>query len=577
VFSSLTPAPAAPTASFEGDSNDAASQYLNVNATNVVSFGSANHTTGGSKVVRMNQTYKTGPARSIHVYPGDKVDIEVWEYHEGTSGFGTTSTPISNLITNVAAAFGGVSGAAGESGAIYNGVNSAVTAFGTGGNRGDAQPAAYVNYILFDKNYNVLDAGWQLAPATTFTKQKLSFPTKQIKEEGYIYTWLSYDDDSNNFAYFDDFKVTHTKTNVIQYNDYYPFGLQASTSWTRDNSKNNFLYNEASELNSTSGFYDLPYRNYDAALGRFFQVDPMAEHDHTLSPFVYGGNNPIVYNDPTGLMRPYIDVDQIRAQYATVNLNPGMSFDGNHQWSDYWETGGGGGGSGSGLGGSSTDYAIKDALEALGINVSIGVNGGVSINGSAYTATGNGSNGYWHETMTSYVDTDGQVTVESGMSFVPFQAQQGGPGLYTNERDALNALWGLGNYNEAGMFVTDRGYLVLPTSGVKYNGTKFINESDKVHWDVYPIGSTDGVMEVIYNDESLKILATMHTHPHPKEIGPSPEDFVNSVTFGTPHFTIGPNYVWIGQAGGAPYSGLIIGKSSDFLNGNKSLYQWIGK
>jgi RHS repeat-associated protein len=428
VFSSVTPAASAPTATFEGDGNDGAAQYLNVNAANVVSFGSANHTASGSKVVRMNQTYKTGPAKSIHVYPGDQVDIEVWEYHEGTSGFGTTSTPLTTLITNVAAAFGGVSGAAGESGSIYNGVNAAMTSFGTGGNQGDSRPAAYLNYILFDKNYNVLDAGWQLAPSTTFTKQKLSFPTKNIKEEGYIYTWLSYDDDSNNFAYFDDFKVTHKKTNVIQYNEYYPFGLQASTSWTRDNSKNNFLYNEASELNNTSGFYDLPYRNYDAALGRFFQVDPLAEQDHTLSPFVYGGNNPIIHNDPTGLMKQFVNWEEIKAQNATINLNPNLNVDGHHKWSNYYETGGAGGGGSSGgggsLGGSSTDYAVMDALRALGVNVSMGLYGGISINGGPAIATGNGSNGYWEESLISYVDTDGQVAVESGVSFVPLDQQK---------------------------------------------------------------------------------------------------------------------------------------------------------
>jgi RHS repeat-associated protein len=107
-----------------------------------------------------------------------------------------------------------------------------------------------------------------------------------LTKSGFTFFWLSYDNDSNNclpvrsFAktgvFFDDFKVSHTKTNVIQYNEYYPFGLQASTSWTRANSSNRFLYNSGSELNSTSGWYDLPFRNYDASLGRFFQVDPMA-------------------------------------------------------------------------------------------------------------------------------------------------------------------------------------------------------------------------------------------------------------------------------------------------------------
>jgi len=447
VFSSVTPAASAPTATFEGDSNDAASQYLNVNASNVVSFGSANHTTSGSKVVRMNQTYKTGPARSIHVYPGDQVDIEVWEYHEGTSGFGTTSTPLTTLITNVAGAFGGVSGAAGESGAIYNGVNAAMTSFGTGGNQGDQRPAAYLNYILFDKNYNVLDAGWQLAPNTTFTKQKLSFPTKQIKEEGYIYTWLSYDDDSNNYAYFDDFKVTHTKTNVIQYNDYYPFGLQTSTSWTRENSKNNFLYNEGSELNNTSGFYDLPNRNYDAALGRFFQVDLMAIQDHTISPFAYGGNNPITHNDPTGLMKQFIDWEQIRAEYMLNNMNPNISYDGHHDWSDFY----GGGGSSGGY----TPYAdaanVRNGTMSMDEYVakysvgSIQFGDGQSFSGFAFKDESAGFQigniqGVWVDNDEQGGDIENGETVIVGNSstFVRFEAQQGGP--YSGIQTSMDGL-----------------------------------------------------------------------------------------------------------------------------------------
>ena len=447
VFSSVAPATSAPTASFEGDSNDAALQYLNVSTSNVVSFGSANHTAGGSKVVRMNQTYKTGPAKSIHVYPGDKVDIEVWEYHEGTSGFGTTSTPINNLITNVAAAFGGVSGAAGESGAIYSGVNSAITAFNTGGNQGDSRPAAYLNYILFDKNYNVLDAGWQLAPASTFTKQKLSFPTKQIREEGYIYTWLSYDDDSNNFAYFDDFKVTHTKTNVIQYNDYYPFGLQAGTSWTRDNNKNNFLYNEASELNNASGFYDLPYRNYDAALGRFFQVDPLAAKDHTISPFAYGGNNPVMFNDPTGLTvdystsyenPDYAEMMRQRAAQAAINAANEYSLanGGGVRHSDYWEKGIGSGNWSSSSGGYGSGSASYTSLAGI-TSVLNAIKGGATPDQIYSAATqARGGSGYILLPGQSYTDQSNSNNSYNSGTFVeissPDRAQQGGPGPLSN-------------------------------------------------------------------------------------------------------------------------------------------------
>jgi len=152
------------------------------------------------------------------VFPGDKVHIEVWEYHEGSRGFGSTSTPLTTLITMVSGAFGGVSGG-GESGLIYNSVNAAINAFVPGGNLGTDRPAAYLNYILFDENYNLLDmlarrshltildsitklsgegGGWKPAPDVTFTKQKLSFNTINVKQEGYLFAYLSYDNDSNN-------------------------------------------------------------------------------------------------------------------------------------------------------------------------------------------------------------------------------------------------------------------------------------------------------------------------------------------------------------------------------------------
>jgi len=142
--------------------------------------------------------------------------------------------------------------------------------------------------------------GWQRAPATNFTKQKISFPTLNIREPGYLFVYLSYEDNANVPVYFDDMKITHTKTNVIQYNEYYPFGLQAATSWTREDSKNNFLYNAGSELNTTSGWYETFFRGFDPTLGRFMQVDPLAEQNANLSGYNYGNNNPIFFNDPLG-------------------------------------------------------------------------------------------------------------------------------------------------------------------------------------------------------------------------------------------------------------------------------------
>jgi RHS repeat-associated protein len=102
-------------------------------------------------------------------------------------------------------------------------------------------------------------------------------------------------------VYFDDFKITHTKSNLIQGNEYYPFGMQTANSWTRESvTGNNYLANGGTELNATTQLYDLHYRNYDAALGRMFQLDPMASKYGSLTPYNYSLNNPTNLNDPLG-------------------------------------------------------------------------------------------------------------------------------------------------------------------------------------------------------------------------------------------------------------------------------------
>lgn len=319
-------------ATFEGNSADASSTFSNVVSGNIVPHTGANKTTGGSKVIRMNQTYKIGPSKGIKVYPGDRVAIEVYEYHEGTSGFGSTSTSQSALIALVANAFGGVSGGAGESGKIFSGVQDAITTFNPPGNQGSSRPAAYLNYILFDKNYKVLDMGFQLAPATTFTKQKLSFPYKTIFEEGYMFVYLSYDNDSPQWVFFDDLLITHNKSNVVQYNEYYPFGLQTNSSWNRDDTKNDYLYNSGSELNASTGWYETPLRDYDPVIGRFVQVDALASMYGSKTPYHYALNNPVSYNDPSGAYAEpvYWDNAGYDAWRGTRRVGPGS---GNH-WSD---------------------------------------------------------------------------------------------------------------------------------------------------------------------------------------------------------------------------------------------------
>jgi len=95
-------------------------------------------------------------------------------------------------------------------------------------------------------------------------------------------------------------------TEIIEENNYYPFGLKhKGYNELPDYSVTNkykYAYG-GKELNSELGLelYDFGARNYDAAIGRWLNVDPLAENSRRWTPYNYAYNNPIVFVDPDGM------------------------------------------------------------------------------------------------------------------------------------------------------------------------------------------------------------------------------------------------------------------------------------
>ncbi|OGS71819.1 MAG: hypothetical protein A3G95_02835 [Flavobacteria bacterium RIFCSPLOWO2_12_FULL_31_7] len=115
---------------------------------------------------------------------------------------------------------------------------------------------------------------------------------------------------------------------ILEENHFYAFGLKHTNYNTEgfvyqidgnDNvvltpvspillSSYKYKYN-GKELQEELGLnmYDYSARNYDPALGRWMNIDPLAETSRRWSPYNYCYNNPIVFTDPDGMQAERFD------------------------------------------------------------------------------------------------------------------------------------------------------------------------------------------------------------------------------------------------------------------------------
>ena len=130
---------------------------------------------------------------------------------------------------------------------------------------------------------------------------------KLLTDGGYVdlttttptYYYYLTDHQGNNRAV-----ISAAGSSVLETNHYYPFGGLFSTS----TNVQPYKYN-GKELDTKGGLnlYDYGARHYDAALGRWHVVDPMAEERSMNSPYSYVSNNPINKIDPTGMLDDWVE------------------------------------------------------------------------------------------------------------------------------------------------------------------------------------------------------------------------------------------------------------------------------
>jgi|GEM_PF-365669 len=286
------------------------SEYLYYNEAIKINYDLFNKTPGAttSYSTRLNGTTleRTGLAKSLSVMPGDVVNMEVFVKYLDTDNT-KWSTALAAFMTSIANATA-PAGTFIDGGAPGSTGGAAVPFIGELDKSGDQGigPKAYLNWLVFDRNFKHLDGGYVHmtdAPKEDGSNLPNGVPHERlstsltIQQAGYVYVWISNENDTPIEVYFDDFKVDHIESAVVQINGYYPFGLTAY-SYVRENQEFvNYLFQDK-QYDSLTQWHDFGARQYDAALGRWFATDP---HHQFVSPYVGMGNNPFNGVDPTGM------------------------------------------------------------------------------------------------------------------------------------------------------------------------------------------------------------------------------------------------------------------------------------
>ncbi|WP_420581308.1 hypothetical protein [Reichenbachiella sp.] len=273
-----------------------------------------NHTAGGNTSIRLNGSTneREGLGKSLKVKPGDVIDMEVYAKYFLQSESGGWTNAMNTMVSNIASNVGGI---VVDGGGIGADANPFVD--WSGKTNPTSAPKAYLNYMVFDEYYNPISelTGHQqiseLAKETGINVTDEN-PTGEAHEKlehsitishsGYVYIYLSNEEDTPIDVFFDDFTVTQHHTPIVSKDDYYPFGLTFGSYSRAASTVQNWKFQGQERISDLGLNWDsFKWRNSDPALGRFFCVDPLAESYVHNSPYAFSENKVVAHIELEGL------------------------------------------------------------------------------------------------------------------------------------------------------------------------------------------------------------------------------------------------------------------------------------
>jgi RHS repeat-associated protein len=161
-------------------------------------------------------------------------------------------------------------------------------------------PRAFLVYIMLDEHFQVVpDLSGALQAENPDVLDQLAVTNLRINTNGFLYVYVN--NASIRPVFFDNLFINHTSSLLLDKSDYYPFGMLWRLPSQNGDLENNYKYN-GKELQKDLALYTEDYgaRQYDPVVGRWLQVDPLAEKYRRWSPYNYGVDNPVRFIDPDG-------------------------------------------------------------------------------------------------------------------------------------------------------------------------------------------------------------------------------------------------------------------------------------
>jgi len=263
-------------------------------------------------LVASDAAKRIGTAIMLRTMPGDEFRISADCFYQGAYTPGSTvsaadmvssltnallggeiytGVPVSEMQQNVA-----IISQAMNNPALPSQLNSMLSA-----NTDPSAPQAYLNYLVFDQNLQLIPAqsgtvqvptgGGSGIPWTTIRPSTLDGEVLRADAPGYIVIYIN-NNSIGKDVYFDDIRIEHYNGNVLEESHYYPFGLTVSQAASGATAPLNDIKFQSQLQESGLGLntYSFKWREHDPQIGRFWQVDPLADKYVHNSTYAFSEN-----------------------------------------------------------------------------------------------------------------------------------------------------------------------------------------------------------------------------------------------------------------------------------------------